>query len=128
MMAIRSCFRLSIGSSWIPVSPCRSMTVRGMTFMDRQYEVGGVSPFGLDIGHLLELIGTPYTTLMGMDILGEYRVLFFLCKSVHRIFSGADRTFWEYSTNGYRHGDSRTEVECVGARRRMFLDTGVKLS
>jgi hypothetical protein len=109
-------------------SPLTIHDSEGLTFMDRRYEVGGALPFGPDIGELSRMIGTPLTTLMGMDILREYRVLF----SYSRQLMGFSREPIEQVGHKQQMdtfmGIPVMEVECMGALRRMFLDTGAKLS
>jgi len=83
---------------------------------------------GKTIERLSDLLGTPITTLMGVDILRDFKILFnYKNKSIS--FTNNDFNFngIEKSISSFM-GIPIIELEIEGSPLKFFLDTGAKLS
>uniref|UniRef100_UPI0040476232 hypothetical protein n=1 Tax=Algoriphagus sp. TaxID=1872435 RepID=UPI0040476232 len=83
---------------------------------------------GVSSGSLTELLGSPITTLLGMDILSKFIVMFDYPN--HRIgFSTTDSPSKGIEIPIRQHrGIPIVEAEVLGSKHQFFLDSGAKLS
>ena len=108
-------------------SPQTIHTSTTLDFMGKSYacskEFGGVSS-----ARLSTLIGSPVTTLLGMDILSQFKVLFDYFNSciwfseTDMLSKGAAIPLRQFSTIPI------VELEVLGRPLKFFLDSGAKLS
>lgn len=98
-----------------------------LPFMGQMFQAEQAQ-LGVDMDSLRQMTGADITSLMGMDILGRFSVEF--CYAAGKIiFDAAPLTH-----RGARlhfnevYGIPIIQVDILGGQRRMFLDTGAKLS
>lgn len=108
-------------------SPQTIHSSRNFEFMGRNFLCSNVL-MGISSDSLSQMLGTPVTTLMGMDILSQFKVLFDY--RAGNIGFSQD----EIQTKGYHVDLSHfmqipiVEIEVLGNTHKFFLDSGAKLS
>lgn len=107
-----------------PISIHACPTLR---FMERDFPCA-TQYVGVSIGSLSELLGSPITTLLGMDILSQFIIMFDYRN--HRIgFSPTDIPSKGIEIPIRQHrGIPIVEAEVLGSKQQFFLDSGAKLS
>lgn len=83
---------------------------------------------GVNSGRLTELLGSPITTLLGMDVLSQFTVLFdYQNQRIGFSPTASPSKGLEIPIRLYR-GIPIVEAEVLGSKHQFFLDSGAKLS